>query len=835
MKIWRDLNDGLNFSWIEGSIFHSLRIRTKLLMALIPSTIIILVATGIVTNWFSGQFLNEAIQRTVRLQTLALAHEVETFLNLCREDLLTLSRQPLDEDALGRFYESRKEIRGWAYAETAYLSSDAPGSAYLVESNGSYRNITTSDISLVRPDPRESAEKLQPLGKDGVWISPVTEAIYPFKFDTPSNRHVTNKVIRFTTFHYSDDGTADGLVLLSVSALRLRDILSLFNSPHSPIFAYIRSPELRYSYLLDNEGWIWFQSRSTEAKAEALSTQVARTGFSGTFGKPGLESAFKPLPNHSLYWQMVKDIQQGKPGILAMKDEGNEKSSMTDTFFVSYAPVQFTSSPGRAPTIYAGVAFVDRSRLGLWAGYRQIDVIFVITLLTTLLISAIIFALSRIITSPILRLAGAVNTIQETGEFRQIELRDHDYETSFLKYSINNMLSTIKNQVAEIRIKDERLLESTQRERAKLEDEIRTLKQNFLFQNIQDIVGLGPVIESLKTDILKAASVEADVLLIGETGTGKQLTAEAIHKNSPRANQPFVSVNCGALDENLLLDELFGHVKGAFTEAKTDRKGAFLAADGGTLFLDEIGTASPKVQQSLLRAIAMRKISPLGSDREFDVDVSVIAATNEELKVLVEKGRFREDLYYRLNVITIRSPALRDHKEDIPILADHFLKEAGRQMNKQYIGLTQGALEKLKLYNWPGNVRELKNCITRAVAMAEGSLIHTQDILLEVEDLSPPKNGAVEQPTEQPVHATEGRASSVPAGVPLNRRQEKILSVLLESGEISRSEYQEIVGDGLPTRTAVYDLQDMVKKGIVRKVGRGPAVRYRLNKLQRGS
>ncbi|MCK8601618.1 sigma 54-interacting transcriptional regulator [Desulfoferrobacter suflitae] len=831
MKLWRDLNDGLNFSWLENSIFHSLRIRTKLLMALIPSTILILVATGIVTNWFSGQFLNEAIQRTVRLQTLALAHEVETFLNQCREDVLTLSRQRLDEYTLRHFFASRKEIRGWAYAEAAYLSKGEEESVYLIEADGVFNAVPSSEISLIRPDPRETAEKLQPLGNNGVWISPVIEAIYPVKLNSPYRAPLTNKVIRFTTLHYNHDGVVDGLVLLSVSALGLRDILSLFNSPHSPIFAYIRSPELRYSYLVDSEGWIWFQSRSTQTKPESLSTHVARTGFSGTFGKPGLESAFRPLPQHTAYWQMVKDIQQGKHGIVAMKDEGDEKSSVTDTFFVSYAPIQFVSSPGQAPGVYAGVAFVDRSRLGLWAGYRQIDVIFVITLLTTLLISAIIVALSRIITRPILRLAAAVNTIQETGEFRQIELRDHDYETSFLKYSINNMLSTITQQVAEIRIKDEKLLESTQRERAKLEDEIRTLKQNFLFQNIQDIVGLGPVIESLKTDILKAASVEADVLLIGETGTGKQLTAEAIHKNSSRANQPFVSVNCGALDENLLLDELFGHVKGAFTEAKTDRKGAFLAADGGTLFLDEIGTASPKVQQSLLRAIAMRKISPLGSDREFDVDVRVIAATNEELKAMVEQGRFREDLYYRLNVITIRSPALRDHKEDIPILADHFLKEAGRQMNKQYIGLTQGALEKLKGYHWPGNVRELKNCITRAVAMAEGSLIHTQDIALDVDDSANTGNGSAEPPTDSAVGFPAQHPPLPLVGVRLNKRQEKILSVLLEAGEISRSEYQQIVGDGLPTRTAVYDLQDLVKKGIVRKVGRGPAVRYRLNKI----
>jgi len=832
MKMFPDSKNGINFSWLDPSLFHSLRIRTKLLIALIPSAILILVATGIITNWFSGQFLNEAIQRTVRLQTLALAHEMQTFLNLCREDILELSEQPITESRLTQFWHSRKKIRGWDYTGIAFLTKDPESSIFLVSTGDSLAKVPTPDLQLIRPDPRELADKLKPLGKQGVWISPAIETIYPVVTESTFNRNLSKEVIRLVTSHIKEDGTSDGLVSIAVSAKRLRDIMSVFNSANSPVFAYIRSPELRYSYLVDGDGWIWFQSRESEASSEELSTHLARTGFSGTFGKPGLGFAFKPSPHHAEYWKMVHEIQRSKHGIITLQDSSNQDNSLADSFYVSYAPVHFNASPGHAPIVYAGVAFVDRSRLGLWAGYRQIDVIFVITLCTTVLMSAIIFALSRIITRPILRLAAAVNEIQETGELRQIELRDHDYETSFLKYSVNNMLSTIKKQLEEIRIKDEKLLDSTQRERAKLEDEIRTLKQNFLFQNIQDIVGLGPVIESLKTDILKAASVEADVLIIGETGTGKQLAAEAIHKNSSQADKPFISVNCGALDENLLLDELFGHIKGAFTEAKTDRKGAFLAADGGTLFLDEIGTASPRVQQSLLRAIAMRKISPLGSDREFDVEVRVIAATNEELKVLVEEGRFREDLYYRLNVITIRSPALRNHKEDIPLLADHFLKEAGRIMNKEYIGLTQGALEKLKLYHWPGNVRELKNCITRAVAMAEGSLIHTQDIMLEMEDYAPGDNGTGEMLAEQPEAKVKDQIATVSARIQLNQRQEKVLSVLLQSGEISRSEYQKVIGDGLPTRTAVYDLQDMVKKGIVRKVGRGPAVRYRLNKLQ---
>jgi DNA-binding NtrC family response regulator len=827
MRIIRD-NIGHRISFFNLPRFHSLRIRTKLLIALIPSTILILITTGVATNWFSSQFLNESVQRNVRLQTLALGHEVEMFLNQCKEDLLELRQGPITESSFINFCNSQKLIRGWSYAGLAYLARNPQESIYLVSWEGGVKPIAASDISLVRPDPRNILQKMHYPATDEVWISPVIESIYPMAVGAQRDRNVTKRVIRFATALVKEDGTQDGLLVLAVSVYQLRDILSQFNSPQSPIFAFVRSPELRYSFFFDKEGWTWFQSEPSTDKAIELSTQLARSGFSGTFGKPGIPCAFKPFAEHAEYWQMVRDIQLGKSGLITVHESHAEHPSMTDTFYMGYAPVRFLPGPDQEPIIFAGVAFVDRSRLGLWAGYRQIDVIFVIALITTLLVSILIYALSRAITRPIFDLAAAVNRIQETGELKEIELPEQDYETNFLKDSINNMLVTIRDQVEEIQIKDDKLLEASQRERAKLEEEIRTLKQQFFLQDLHEIVGLCPTVESLKMEIIKAASVDADVLILGETGTGKQLTAEAIHRHSSRSEKPFVSINCGALDESLLLDELFGHVKGAFTEAKMERKGAFLASHGGTLFLDEIGTASPKVQQSLLRAIALRKISPLGSDNEFDVDVRIIAATNEDLKDLVERGQFREDLYYRLNVLTIRTPALRDHKEDIPVLADHFLREAGCRMNKEYIGITRGALEKLKAYDWPGNVREFKNCITRAVAMAEGALIHTQDVQLEGE-YPCHKDVRLEQTGVAVLPYTSGQAEDIILPeVQLNERQKKAIAVLLENGEISRSEYQKVVGEKLPTRTAVYDLQDMAKKGIVQMVGRGPATRYKL-------
>ncbi|GKT09999.1 sigma 54-interacting transcriptional regulator [Desulforhabdus sp. TSK] len=833
MSFFQDVYNESKPRFFGISNLRSLRIRTKLLFALIPLTILILIATGFITNWFSSQFLNEAIQRNVRLQTLALGHEVEIFLNQCKEDLLELRHGPVTELKLIEFWKSQKAIRGWEYAGLAYLSENISESIYLVSKDGTMMKVSYTDIPLIRPDPRNLLEKLQASEKDSVWLSPVIEGVYPLTSDLSHPENIAKKVIRLATHVLKEDGSPNGVLLLAVSVYQLRDILSRFNSTQSPIFAFIRSPELRYSFFFDTDGWTWFQSEEAVGKDIKLSTETARSGFSGTFGKPGLPSAFRPFPEHLDYWRMVKDVQQGKSGLITLKQDGSNYPSMAHSFYMGYTPVRFVSGPDMDPIVFAGVGLVDRSRLGLWAGYRQVDVIFIIALGTTFLISLFVYILSRVITRPILDLAAAVNRIQETGQMDEISLSDHDYETSFLKYSINKMLATIRYQVEEIRLKDESLLEAAQRETAKLEEEIRALKQHFCFHDIKEIVGMSPAVEALRVDILKVGAVDADVLILGETGTGKQLTAEAIHRISHRSIKPFVSINCGALDESLLLDELFGHVKGAFTEAKWDRKGAFLAADGGTLFLDEIGTASPKVQQTLLRAISMRRVAPLGSDREYDVDVRLLAATNEDLKNLVETGRFREDLYYRLNVVTIRTPALRDHMEDVPLLLDHFLKEASREMHREYMDISRGALNKIKTYRWPGNVRELKNCITRAVAMAESSVIQEVDIRLELEG-----NTLMSTSNER---STQSHSFSIvneddyplPPGVQLNERQKKALPVLLKNGQISRSEYQTIVGNGFPTRTAAYDLQELVKRGVVVMIGRGPATRYKLVKPQR--
>lgn len=266
-------------------------------------------------------------------------------------------------------------------------------------------------------------------------------------------------------------------------------------------------------------------------------------------------------------------------------------------------------------------------------------------------------------------------------------------------------------------------------EKQSLTREIKRLRQDLLEKyHLENIVGKSPVMQLVFEQIIKVAPSPSTVLILGESGTGKEMIAKAIHYNSPRANEPFLAVNCSALPESLLENELFGHIKGAYTGAVDDRDGLFMAANGGTLFLDEIADAPLTTQVKLLRALQEREILPVGGHTPRKVDVRLIVATNKDLKKSIEEGTFREDLYYRIHVIPVSLPPLRERKEDIPLLADHFLRKYAIQMNKEILGFKPEALQRIMLYEWPGNVRELEHRIEHAVVMAAENYISPEDL-----------------------------------------------------------------------------------------------------------
>ena len=248
--------------------------------------------------------------------------------------------------------------------------------------------------------------------------------------------------------------------------------------------------------------------------------------------------------------------------------------------------------------------------------------------------------------------------------------------------------------------------------------------------NHYGIVGRSRAMEDVIGRADLVAQTKSTVLITGETGTGKEMVARLIHHRSAQREMPLIKVNCAAIPETLLESELFGHVRGAFTGATMSKRGKFALADGGSIFLDEIGTLSPAIQSKLLRVLQEREFEPLGAERTHHVDVRVIAATNRDLKQMVSEARFQEDLYYRLNVIPIPIPPLRDRREDIPVLVDHFVQKHCQRTGKRIERIDDGVVHALQSYDWPGNVRELENTIERAVVLTTGSAITTASVSL---------------------------------------------------------------------------------------------------------
>lgn len=326
--------------------------------------------------------------------------------------------------------------------------------------------------------------------------------------------------------------------------------------------------------------------------------------------------------------------------------------------------------------------------------------------------------------------------------------------------------------------------------------------------------------------IQRVAPTKATVLITGQSGTGKELIAKAIHFNSPRKENPFISINCGALPENLLESELFGHEKGAFTGATSLRKGRFELANQGTLFLDEISETSPSLQVKLLRVLQEMEFERVGGTNTLKVDVRVIAASNKDLKKEAENGNFRMDLFYRLNVLHIEVPPLKDRPDDIPLLINHFLEKIGKETKRTSLKLNNEALRRCFLYHWPGNVRELENTIERASILARGDEITPEDLppeIWQVEETpeETQKVSALPFPLQNPIVPKEGEL--IPA-IGLNQRQVKALNFVKNHGFITKEYYTK--SNKISSRHGRRELSQMVKMGVLKRIGKGPSVRY---------
>jgi len=820
-------------TWRGRAVPVRRKLRTRLLMTLIPTSLIVLALMGYATYWASSEFISLALERNSRIHAVTTAHAVEMLLEGCKRNLLFAARNPMTAEGTANYLKDLRDLEGLEFAEFGFMPLRDGEPVVFVSRAGDSRRLSRTEMDGIRPNPALLYTNVRGLEVGEVWLSEFKEVETPYPTAENPRERVSCMGLRMVTPCVGPDGELNGYAYLTLNAQVIRNVLSLYESSNSPVFAFSRNPKFqRYTFFFDANGWVLFQSESELDDDAPLRTLNIRTTLSGTLGRPGLPGAFRPSELNENYWQTVENVRKGHKDIVRSLNRTESGSPYSD-HFLAYAPVRLALIPDKEAAVIGGIAYEDRSVLVDLAGYRHIDVMLAISAISVLVLVLAIAVVARGTTLGLQELAYAVKNLTEKGEWEEVRLVETGYEAEMLKDSINSMIRTLQAQFEEIKSKDLKIESVALKEPAELSmgPALSTLDTDF-----PELVGSGPHMKLMKRDIIKASQVEMDVLIEGETGTGKQLAAEAVHRLSSRNGKPFISINCGELDENLLLDSLFGHVKGAFTDGKGDRRGAFLQADGGTLFLDEIQSASLKVQQALLRALSLRKIKPLGSDQDVDVNVRMLTATNVDLKALIREGKFREDLYYRLKVITITTPPLREQRQNIPLLAMHFLKEGEHMAGRSGLALSRGALKALVSYDWPGNIRELKHVIITAAVMSEGRVIQSEQLGI---------NGKARNEDDAPSESVDSFAlengenfeNQLPArndkakndrGLPLdlNSRQVIACEYVREHGSISSKDLIELLEGSISKRTASYDIQDLVNRSLLVKIGRGPSTRY---------
>ena len=852
MRIWT--RPVLGNSLETTRFFVNRSMTSRVLLLGLPLLTLVLLLVFLATGRSIEALVNRAIARNAQLHAQAMSLSLEQILTETRNQLLILAAGSMDPKDMVRRLQFRVRAEGLRYREVAFMGTD-PSQRYLLLSYGGEIISIPPDIaSATVGNPFTSLSAAQRPGH--VQVSQPLEVVYSMVPLNDSVQSIPLYVIRFSTPIYDSQGVFQGMLILSLDLTVLRDAISMFSSSSAPLRTADDETRIR-SIFFDNQGWMLFQSENLEADEAGgrLNSDSLRAGFQGEFGRAGFSTAFRPGPNHVNYWSMVSNVQAGHSGQIFLDNSdawGQENSAVEG---VSFAPVTFAANPDSPRTIMGGLAVLDTSFTATRTGIQIIGIYSICLLAGICLLGLGLAWLARGTTKRLRRLSNEVNMRIDSHSSNPLVLPPMPRELEQLKDAINALLHRLRRSEEEQL--NQQLMQDARRAREPAENmpELDDIPENGL-------VGTSAAMQDLRANILKAAPTMADVLVIGETGTGKELVSAAIHQASPRANGPFITINCGALDENLLMDTLFGHVKGAFTEARQPRKGAFLTAEGGTLMLDEIGNAAPKVQQALLRALSTRMIRPLGSDEDVPFDTRIIAATNAELLQDAQEGSFREDLYYRLAVITIRTPPLRRRKSDLPLLAVFFLTRAAESQGLPTPRLSRGALRKLQEYHWPGNVRELQNCLTRALAFCENGLIFAENIQLGPDtlpgDIARPERGKLscpparadsrqphgeaaetaESPVAQPVPAESEDQGAMPAAEDaqprLNARLARLLPQIVELGSISRQEYQDMSGKDISMRTAQYDLQILVRLGLVRREGRGPAQRYIVLPAARG-
>ena len=604
MRIWT--RPVLGNSLETTRFFVNRSMTSRVLLLGLPLLTLVLLLVFLATGRSIEALVNRAIARNAQLQAQAMSLSLEQILTETRNQLLILAAGSMDPKDMVRRLQFRVRAEGLRYREVAFMGTD-PSQRYLLLSYGGEIISIPPDIaSATVGNPFTSLSAAQRPGH--VQVSQPLEVVYSMVPLNDSVQSIPLYVIRFSTPIYDSQGVFQGMLILSLDLTVLRDAISMFSSSAAPLRTEGDETRIR-SIFFDNQGWMLFQSENLEADEASgrLNSDSLRAGFQGEFGRAGFSTAFRPGPNHVNYWSMVSNVQAGHSGQIFLDNSdawGQENSAVEG---VSFAPVTFAANPDSPRTIMGGLAVLDTSFTATRTGIQIIGIYSICLLAGICLLGLGLAWLARGTTKRLRRLSNEVNMRIDSHSSNPLVLPPMPRELEQLKDAINALLHRLRRSEEEQL--NQQLMQDARwaREPAENMPELDDIPENGL-------VGTSAAMQDLRANILKAAPTMADVLVIGETGTGKELVSAAIHQASPRANGPFITINCGDLDENLLMDTLFGHVKGAFTEARQPRKGAFLTAEGGTLMLDEIGNAAPKVQQALLRALSTRMIRPLGSD-----------------------------------------------------------------------------------------------------------------------------------------------------------------------------------------------------------------------------
>lgn len=692
----------------------------RLALIILPAALTI----ALVAIWFgfraASSSLAESLHDLPMFEAKLQASTMGNTLKELRDSLFTLARSE-ERNAQG----VRKNLPVFFHNNYDFIqefgSKDINGKSYLLIREGSgFTELSNGEAAASPYAPFQQIDVRQ-LEEGKVKLFP---AVFFTDPSSPAPERTARRAVMRMALLTPDSRSA---VMIGVDLEKLSAKLAELISLDSPLRLPSQSAGSQLAFFFDANGWILFEMGQQQGDGKRYLPDTARQGYSGDLGRAGFDAAFRPWTGHENYWRMVTDALMGRSGSIPAPADKYMTRHLGEAGILCFAPVLFSPSPSVEPQPLGGIAFFETTILPLHAFLRVANYSIIIMVAAVLIFTLLAWRVSRKFGQPLQRMAKSLGSMTHPENLSFLNEPPAFLEQHRIQNAVNRIISSAMINHKEL----ERLSSEMRHARSQLPVSLDQPMESPRPQAMLGLVGSSPRIEEVRKHVLKAAQAGTDVLIWGETGTGKELVAAAIHKTGKRSNGPYISINCGALDENLLLDALFGHVKGAFTEAKEERKGAFLSANGGALHLDEIANASPKVQQALLRALSVRRIRPLGSDVEIPFDTRVVAATNVDLRECVRAGTFREDLYYRLAIINIETPPLRHRKEDIPELAAHLIRESAVSLGRPEARLSRGALDMITAYDWPGNVRELKNCITRAMAFVEGDIILPEHIVLE--------------------------------------------------------------------------------------------------------